>query len=108
MNFDTEKMKEKASEASCLLGSMANDKRLMILCQLVEGEKSVGQLADVLGVRQSTVSQHLALLRRDGLVAPRRDAQTQYYSLKGDSARAVLQTLYLEFCAPSALSETIG
>ena len=102
MNFDIEKMKEKANEASCLLASMSNDKRLMILCQLVEGEKSVGQLAQVLGVRQSTVSQHLALLRRDGVVAPRRDAQTQYYSLNGDSARAVLQTLYVEFCSTSA------
>ena len=93
-------MRDKAQEANALLSAMASEKRLMILCQLVDGEKSVTELADLLGTRQSTVSQHLALLRKDGLVESRRNAQTQHYSLSGDDARSVIETLYSLFCAP--------
>jgi len=100
MRFDTDAMRENAHKASTLLAAMANEKRLMILCQLVERERSVGELADLLDARPSTVSQHLALLRKDGFVASRRDAQTLYYSLVGEEARAMLETLYTLYCTP--------
>ena len=77
---------------------MSNEKRLMILCQLVGGERSVNELADLLETRQSTISQHLALLRNDGLVQARRDGQTQFYSLAGDEAQSVLETLHNLYC----------
>jgi len=98
MRTQVEVMQEKAGRASQLLSAMSNEKRLMILCQLVEGERTVGELADLLGIRQSTVSQHLALLRKDGFVESRRDAQSQYYSLAGAEARAVLEALYGLYC----------
>lgn len=99
MQLDLEVMQERAGRASQLLSAMSNEKRLMILCQLVEGERSVGELAEQLGVRQSTISQHLALLRKDGFVESRRDAQSQIYSLAGIEARAVLEALYGLYCA---------
>lgn len=98
MNIRPEAMKKNARAASTLLGAMANEKRLMILCMLVKGERSVSELAEFLDARQSTVSQHLALLRKDGFVTSRRDAQTQLYSLTGNEARSVLQTLYGLYC----------
>jgi len=98
MQIEPEIMRKQAGRASQLLSAMANEKRLMILCQLVEGERTVGELAEGLGVRQSTVSQHLALLKRDGFVEARRDAQSQFYSLSGTEARAVIQALYNLYC----------
>ena len=81
-----------------LLKALANRHRLLILCQLIENERSVGELAEFLGIRDSTVSQHLALLRRDGLVAARREGQTIWYSIASTPARAVLETLYRIYC----------
>lgn len=98
MKIKYEQMKEKAGEAGLLLSAMANKKRLLILCQLVDGEHSVNALAELLDARQSTVSQHLALLRKDGFVECRREGQTQYYSLAGKEARTVLETLYGLYC----------
>lgn len=92
-----------ADQASELLKSLANPHRLMILCQLLEGERSVGELAAFLDLRSSTVSQHLALLRRDGLVTARREAQTIYYGIASMPARRILETLFELFCAPEAL-----
>lgn len=89
-----------ADRASELLKSLGNRHRLLILCQLSEGERSVGQLAAFLGLRESTASQHLALLRRDGLVQARRDGQTIWYSLASAPARRVLVALYEVFCTP--------
>lgn len=100
MKTNAEQMQDRAHEANVLLAAMANEKRLLILCQLVDGERSVGELAELLGARPSTVSQHLALLRADDLVEARRDAQTQYYSLTGNEARAVVETLYSLYCTP--------
>ncbi len=94
-------MNAAAGAASDLLKSLANRHRLLILCQLVDGERPVGELAAFLGVRDSTVSQHLALLRKDGLVATRRDGQTIYYSIASPEARGVLETLYTLYCAPA-------
>jgi len=96
---DVAAMQDAAEDASALMKALANRHRLMILCQLTEGEKSVGELAQYLGLRDSTVSQHLALLRRERLVAPRREGQTIWYRIASDPARAVVDTLYAAFCA---------
>lgn len=98
MKINPDEMKAQASKASTLLAAMSNDKRLMILCQLLGGERTVNELAELLDTRQSTISQHLALLRKDGFVTPRRDGQAQYYSLAGDEARSILETLYSLYC----------
>lgn len=101
MKIKIERMQAAADRASELLKAMANRHRLLILCQLVERERSVGELAEFLGVRDSGVSQHLALLRKDGLVVARRDGQTIWYSIASAEARALLSTLYDVFCAPT-------
>lgn len=93
-------MESAADQASDLLKALSNRHRLLIICQLIDGERSVGDLAAFLSLRDSTVSQHLALLRKDGLVAARRAAQTIYYSIASDPAREVLKTLYQVYCAP--------
>nr|WP_316657099.1 metalloregulator ArsR/SmtB family transcription factor [uncultured Gellertiella sp.] len=87
-----------ADKASELLKSMANRHRLLILCKLIQGEHSVGQLADLLGIRDSTVSQHLALLRRDRLISGRRDGQTIWYRIESAPALDVVKVLYDSFC----------
>ena len=102
MKIQSEPMRSAAGEASGLLKALANPHRLLIVCQLVEKERSVGELASFLDVRDSTVSQHLALLRRDGIVTARRDGQTIWYAIGSDSARDVVHTLYRAFCAPAA------
>ncbi|MGF1626949.1 MAG: ArsR/SmtB family transcription factor [Alphaproteobacteria bacterium] len=94
-------MQEASQRAADLMRALASETRLMLLCQLVEGERSVGMLAETLGLRPSTVSQQLALLRKDGLVQTRRDAQTIYYRLAGDEARRVIEVLYDLYCGPA-------
>ena len=101
MNLDPTLMQSAADAPSALLKSLANRHRLLILCQLIERERSVGELAAFLSLRDSTVSQHLALLRKDGLVAPRRDGQTIWYSIASDEARRILETLYRIYCEPA-------
>ena len=101
MNLDPTLMQSAADAASDLLKSLANRHRLLILCQLIERERSVGELAAFLSLRDSTVSQHLALLRKDGLVTPRRDGQTIWYSIASDEARRILETLYRIYCVPA-------
>jgi DNA-binding transcriptional ArsR family regulator len=98
MKIVPKEMQAAATEASELLKALANPHRLMIICQLIERERSVGELADLLGLRDSTVSQHLALLRKDGLVTPRRDGQTIWYSIASAPARELLTTLYRVYC----------
>ena len=90
-----------ADQASELLRALANRHRLIIICQLVEKERSVGELAALLNIRDSTVSQHLALLRKDGLVTARRDGQTIWYSISSAPARELVGTLYRVYCAPA-------
>ena len=99
MNFDVDAMKASAEDACALLKALANPHRLMIVCVLIDGERSVGALAQMLGVRETLASQHLGLLRRDGVVAARRDGQTIYYDLRGGQARALIETLSRLFCA---------
>ncbi len=98
--MELEKLQESARRASALLKAMSNEHRLMILCQLLPGEKSVGELERIIGLSQSALSQHLARLRRDSLVTTRRQAQTIFYSLAGIEARAVIDTLYGLYCKP--------
>ena len=106
MKIDSDVMEAAADQASELLKALSNRHRLLIICQLIDGERSVGELAGFLNLRDSTVSQHLALLRKDDLVMARRDAQTIYYSIASDPAREILKTLYQVFCAPSSKSKS--
>jgi DNA-binding transcriptional ArsR family regulator len=99
--MELEKLQDSARRASTLLKAMSNEHRLMILCQLLHGEKSVGEMERIIGLSQSALSQHLARLRRDGLVQTRRQAQTIFYSLAGTEAAAVIDTLYGLYCAPA-------
>lgn len=101
MDIELQKLEENARRASILLKAMSNQHRLMILCQIANDEKSVGELEKIIGLSQSALSQHLARLRRDNLVQTRRDAQTIYYSLKGEEASTIIATLYDLYCAPS-------
>ena len=87
-----------AGEVSELMKVLSNKHRLMVLCQLVDGEKSVGQLAKLLGLREPAMSQQLAMLRREGLVRPRREAQTIYYALARDDVRQLMAFLYDTYC----------
>lgn len=89
---------EMASHACNLLKAMSNEWRLMILCHLSEGEKTVGELQGLLGLSQSAVSQHLAILRREKMVQPRKQAQSVSYSLAGNEATLVMATLHDLFC----------
>lgn len=89
-----------AAAATRLLKTMANENRLMILCLLVEGERSVGDLVQAVGLEQSALSQHLARLRAEGLVATRRQAQTIHYRLDSPEVVALMRTLADLFCPP--------
>lgn len=102
MNMNIKQMETAADGASELLKALANRHRLMIVCQLIDRERSVGELADALKLRDSTVSQHLALLRKDGVVGTRREGQTIFYALANPAARAIVEVLYGAFCAPPA------
>lgn len=102
MDLDLEQLQDNARRASTLLKAMSNEHRLLILCQLSKGEKSVGEMERLIGLSQSALSQHLARLRRDNLVKTRRSAQTIFYSLKGDEASAVIETLYGLYCEAGA------
>ena len=91
-------MEETAPKVSALMKVLSNEHRLMILCLLVEQERSVGDMARALDMRQAALSQQLALLRKDGLVNTRRDAQTIFYSLARDDVRALMGFLYETYC----------
>ena len=93
-------MMESAMAASDFLKALANENRLLLLCLLSEGEKSVTELENTLELRQPTVSQQLARLRADNLVSHRREGKTIYYSLASDEARQVIALVYELFCAP--------
>lgn len=92
-------MADAADAASDLLKALANPHRLMILCHLTEGERTVGDLAGLLGVRVSTLSQHLGLLRRDDMVTARRVGQTVRYSVTHGPAQILVETLAGIYCS---------
>jgi ArsR family transcriptional regulator, virulence genes transcriptional regulator len=96
---DIEPVAEQVSE---LMKVLSNKHRLLVLCRLVEGEKSVGQLARLLGVREQAMSQQLALLRKDGLVRTRREGQTIHYALARDDVRRLMGFLYDTYCGDAA------
>jgi DNA-binding transcriptional ArsR family regulator len=98
MKINAAEMRASTDDACGLLKALANPHRLMIVCSLIDAEQSVGALAKALDVRESLASQHLGLLRRDCLVAARRDAQTIYYALQSGRARALIETLSNLFC----------
>ncbi|NOX74940.1 MAG: helix-turn-helix transcriptional regulator [Alphaproteobacteria bacterium] len=87
-----------AGEAAALMKTLSNTARLMILCQLVEGERSVAELEKNLDTKQPNVSQQLARLRMEGYVAPRRDGRTIYYSLADERVAKVIRNLHQTFC----------
>lgn len=91
-------MQEYAQAAAGLLKALANENRLMILCSLIDGEISVGELNARVPLSQSALSQHLASLRDAGLVATRKEAQTVYYRLEGTAAIRVLEVLQSIYC----------
>ncbi|WP_058283287.1 ArsR/SmtB family transcription factor [Ruegeria denitrificans] len=93
-------MKESAARAATFLKTLAHEGRLMILCHLEDGEKSVGELEDLLQIRQAAVSQMLARLRQERLVSTRRDGKTIYYSLQDGNTAQVIELLYELFCKP--------
>ena len=97
-----ERLQTQAGEAENLLKAMASRPRLMILCELFAGERTVTELQGAVGLAMSAVSQHLARLREAEIVATRREAQTIYYSLSSAAAKDVLATLHQTFCAPKA------
>jgi len=97
---ELERMVGNAKRASDFLKALAHENRLMILCILAEGEKSVSELEDFLALRQPTVSQQLARLRADGLVSTRRDGKTIYYNLASEEARTIIGAIYDVFCRP--------
>lgn len=96
---EVDRMAVRAEEAAALLKAMSHEGRLLILCHLATGEKSVTELEDLLQARQAAVSQQLARLRLDGLVRPRREGKTIFYSLADDRARRIMEQLYALFCA---------
>ena len=95
---EPDRMVDNAKRASDFLKALSHESRLMILCILADGEKSVGELEDMLSLRQPTVSQQLARLRADGLVGTRRDGKAIYYKLASEEARVVIGAVYDVFC----------
>lgn len=100
-----EDLADQADHAAVILKSISNKSRLLILCQLVKGEKSVGELENSIGLSQSALSQHLAVLRKNKLVETRRVAQTVFYAMRGSEAPAILTALYDLFCLSNPICD---
>lgn len=98
--FDMRAMRGAAAQASALMKALSNPDRLLLLCQLSQGEQSVGELEGLLGIVQPTLSQQLGVLREEDLVSTRRDGKQIFYSIASKEALAVLQMLYQQFCKP--------
>ena len=90
-----------ARAASALLKSLANPDRLLLLCQLSQGEKRVGELEELVGISQPTLSQQLGVLREEGLVNTRREGKNIYYQIASPQALAVMNVLFEQFCGPA-------
>ena len=101
-SFDPEVMEARAAEVAGILRALANERRLMILCRLVEcGEANVSTLAEVVGLSQSALSQHLTKMRAEGLVTFRRESQTLWYRIADPRVEELFATLHKLFCAPA-------
>ncbi len=105
---DMEKMMASACDASAMLKALSHEGRLMILCHLVNGEKSVTELEELLSARQAAVSQQLARLRLEGLVTPRREGKVIYYSLADERPKRILEVIYDMFCSVKPPSDQAG
>src|SRR5579872_5968794 len=101
-SFDIRRFEASAGQAAKLLRALANERRLMILCQLGDRERSVGELQPFVGLSQSALSQHLAVLREEGVVATRREGQTIWYRIADPAAVQVVSTLAEIFCPSDA------
>ena len=99
--LDVQAMQLAAVRASRLLKALANPDRLLLLCQLTQGEHCVSEMEALVGVLQPTLSQQLGVLRQEGLVSTRREGKQIFYSIASRDALAVMQVLYERFCAPS-------
>jgi DNA-binding transcriptional ArsR family regulator len=99
---DRDRMAENAARASNFLKAISHEGRLMILCHLSAGEKSVTELEELLSARQAAVSQQLSRLRLEGLVTPRRDGKTIYYRLADDRPQKIMEVVYDMFCTPDS------
>jgi DNA-binding transcriptional ArsR family regulator len=97
---ELEQLMRNAREASDFLKALSHESRLLLLCLLAEKERSVGELENILSLRQPTVSQQLARLRFDDLVTTRRDGKTIYYSIANENVRRVISVIYDIFCEP--------
>ncbi len=98
--MNLEALESQAGAAESLLKTVANKRRLVILCELLGGEKSVSALRGAIGLSQSALSQHLARLRADEIVTTRRESQTIYYALASDRVRKLIGLLHQLYCAP--------
>lgn len=94
-------MRDAAESACALMKVLSNPDRMLLLCELAEGERNVGELQESVGVQQPTLSQQLAVLREENLVETRREGKNIYYRIASPQALAVLQVLYAQFCAPT-------
>ncbi len=97
-SLDIQQLRTNADAAGQLLKVLANPDRLLLLCQLSQGERNVSELEAQLGIQQPTLSQQLAVLRREGLVETRRDGKQIFYRISSPAALAVIETLYRLFC----------
>ena len=93
-------LEAKAEEAAIVLGAMANPKRLMVLCKILEEEKSVNELAEIVNLSPAALSQHLSKLRALALVETRREGQIIHYRLASGKVKEILETLYRLYCSP--------
>lgn len=100
-NLDMQAMQLAATKASGLLKVLANPDRLLLLCQLTQGEHCVSEMEGLLGILQPTLSQQLGVLREERLVTTRREGKQIFYSIASKEALAVMQVLYQQFCAPA-------
>ena len=96
--FDLASMHQSADQACRVMKVLSNADRLMLLCQLTEGEKCVSELEELLGIVQPTLSQQLSVLRNEGLVSTRREGKNIYYQITSQEALAVMHVLYANFC----------
>ncbi len=97
-NFELDRLQDAASDACRLLRALAHPGRLLLLCQLAQGEHCVSELEDITGIHQPTLSQQLTVLREEGMVSTRREGKQIFYHVTSKEALAVLHVLYDQFC----------
>ena len=103
-SVDTQQLQQAACQASQLLKAIANEFRLLILCNLMAGEKQVAELNELIDLSQSALSQHLGRLRQEGLVQTRRESQAIFYSLSSPEVKQIIAVLYDLYCSPARQS----